>query len=53
MHADDTDHHDDKVQYVPCVSHVGILVHYKALGEDLDETLCDEDDREDKVNLDL
>lgn len=40
------DDDDDKVQHVPAVSHVGVLVHDQAVGNDLQKCLYCENDQE-------
>ena len=37
---------DDKVEHVPAVPYVGVLVHDQAIGYDLQEGLNREDDQE-------
>lgn len=40
------DDDDDKVQHVPAVSHVGVLVHDQAVGDNLQKCLYCENNQE-------
>ncbi len=37
---------DDKIQHIPAVSHIGVLVHHKSVSYDLEEGFNRENDQE-------
>lgn len=37
---------DDKIQHIPAVSHIGVLVHHQSISDDLEEGFNRENDQE-------
>lgn len=44
VHSPDND--DDKIQHIPPVSHIGVLVHHQSVSDDLEEGFNRENDQE-------